>query len=249
MASPPPLPPPPPPPLRRQFLHGMDLTSLPTKQRGFAQSMRQMERDLGGRANVTPDLVRTMVAEEFPPETLFSTEIAALPAGYRALRDWLTERGVNMGGNRRRIPYQLAEKLYDDDEDRESARELVKGLLSAERRRGAPGGAAAPNPNEPVVRVEEVERGQSSHARKAHNVAMRYRDESKKYTGAEDQALHEHIAGYQDVCTDYELTHEEQLTFLHHMFGGEAKRYYDQHVNGFAATAADASETAKAHRG
>jgi len=69
---------------------------------------------------------------------------------------------------------------------------------------------------------------------------MRYRDEHKKFSGANDQALHEYIAGYQQVSRDYTLTATQQLQFMHNMFTGEAKRFYDEQVEGFAVSFSEA---------
>lgn len=72
------------------------------------------------------------------------------------------------------------------------------------------------------------------------SIGMRYSKENMKFTGAEDQAFHEYVSFYLQVTRDFSLTNDQKLQFMYNIFGGEAKRYFDSHVEGHVATFSEA---------
>eukprot|EP00171_Calliarthron_tuberculosum_P023804 IDg23804t1 len=70
-------------------------------------------------------------------------------------------------------------------------------------------------------------------------MATRFKDGSK-FNGKLGENLSEFISNYHDACTDYELPINLTLNFLHHLFSGEAKRFYREKVVGFATSYAEA---------
>lgn len=184
-----------------------------------------------------------MVAEAYPPECLFDTELAAFPTVYRDLRTWLNDHGANLGVHpSRRVITLLADRLYDDETDKESAKDLAKLLLLPRARRGGVAAVARADAAGAAAHGANDHAGHSPHSvgGMAHSIGMRFKDEKSKFSGRPDQALHEYLAEYQQVGRDYGLDSEQRLRYLHNLFGGEAKRFFDDHVDGRYATLGEA---------
>jgi len=218
-------------------MQGNDVAALTIKQRSLIYSVRFMETELAANPNMTAEEIRAMTAEELPPGNMFDEEVALMSTLYKHLRDWLRDRGLDFTAHAaRRIPYQLANVVYKGD-DLADAHALSQEVVARSRQGGggttrATGVAAAASPAADPVPAKTD--------RAAHNVAMRYKDKSSKFSGTPDQAWHEYMAGYRQVMRDYDLPPELQLRLLHNLFGGEAKRYYDAHVDGAVATISEA---------
>jgi len=224
-------------PPARVFMQGNDLTIMTPKQRALILSVRAIELDLAARTDTTPEQIRELVAADVSPALLFDEEVSQLGPIYRHLRDWLKERSIDMEGQAsRRIPYQLADTLYKDPQDTDAARELSRLVVSGRKGGNISGPSQAAGPATAVLAAPTS----NLRHRTAHDVGMRYGNASQKFHGGADDALHEYLAGYLQICKDYNLTPEQQLLYLHNLFGGRAKRFYDLHVDGRVHSLAEA---------
>lgn len=220
-----------PPPPQRVFLPNVSLSDLTVTQRGFVVTIRRIEEDI--TPTTTGREVQEMVVEALPPEALFHDELLAVPTLYRDLRNWLVGRGVPMGQHpSRRVLHIVAEHLYEDRDDKSLANELAKAVLRA--RRPAPAAAAgAANPAPP-------DSGAPTTRALCHQLNTRYRDDTKKFSGLDGEAFHEHVATYQQLTRCLGATQEQRLELMFLMLAGEAKRFYDEHVHGCVVTFSEA---------
>lgn len=107
------------------FLHCTNLSLLPDVPRCFILDVRGLDPFL--TEGVPAEEVRGMVAETFPPATLFDPELVQLATIYRDFRNWINSHGgdlVQLAS--RRIILLLEETLYANREDQEMAKELAK---------------------------------------------------------------------------------------------------------------------------
>jgi len=219
------------------FFQGEDLSALPAVQQSVIRGIRRIEQEI--TPETTGEKVKAMVAEAFPPEDLFDDDVAAYPILYQELCAWLNARGADLGSHSSgHVIYLLANRLYTDEEDRGEANYLASQLLQQYALRGGAGRAA---------RGDAAAPSQASAAGQptpfdslADLVEERYGGDADKFSGAPDQAVHEYIADYQRVCFDYRLTHAQRLQYMHNIFAGEAKQFYDIHVEGDVVTFAEA---------
>ncbi|KAK1862344.1 hypothetical protein I4F81_004918 [Pyropia yezoensis] len=115
------------------FMAGVTLSDLTITVRGFVVAMRKVEE--GATAATTRAQVKEMIAETFPPESLFDPELNTIPTLYRDLRAWLQAHGVVIGVRpKRRILHHLAEYLYDNEEDKQMAHDMARMVLDKQRR-------------------------------------------------------------------------------------------------------------------
>lgn len=76
------------------------------------------------------------MAEAYPPEALFDPELATFPTLYRDLRAWMNNHGANLGVHPSwRVITLLGDRIYDDEDEKESAKEPAKALLQPRARR------------------------------------------------------------------------------------------------------------------
>jgi len=224
-------------PSARVFMQGNDIAMMTAKQRALILSVRAIELDLASRTDTTPEQIRELVAGDVSPTLLFDDEVSQLGPIYRHLRDWLKDRNIAMDGQAsRRIPYQLADTLYKDPPEADIARELSRVIVSG-RKGGNTGGPGQAEGKAPAVLVAPPV---NQRDRTGHDVGMRYGNASQKFFGGAEDALHEHVSGYLQICKDYNLNPEQQLRYLHNLFGGRAKRCYDLHVDGRVRSLAEA---------
>lgn len=73
-----------------------------------------------------------------------------------------------------------------------------------------------------------------------HQLGSRYREGTKKFAGADGEAFYEHVSKYQQVMRSMGATHDQKLEPMYHILEGEAKRYFDEQVEGQVATFAEA---------
>jgi len=224
------------------FMASVDLTVLSPVQRGFVQSIRA----LGIEARDIPlsgAQLKAAVADEFPPGVLFGPDLGALPLALRELRRWLDSHGAALGTHpSHRVPPLLAASLYTDAEDTVAAKEIVRVQLAAGRRANATAATDdSPSASGHTGGSSSVG-GTNPPDRLAHNVGMRFRDPSAKFSGGIGESWMEYVGDYQQVARDYSLTATQKLQFLHNIDTGAAKRYYLNHVQAFASTFAQAVE-------
>lgn len=188
------------------------------------------------------------MAESLGPEQLFDSEVAAVPGIYRALKQQLDRHGAALGltpshlSPHLRTRVLLAETVYPPGETRERAIDLAR-VVTPPRARMQPShqldgpgrGVDAAGVSGPAMAVAGA-----SPDRVAHNVAMRFREPTSKFSGAAGQTWSEYVSEYQSMARDYELSPDQRFRFLHNILAGDAKRFYLNNVQGHAATFSEA---------
>lgn len=223
------------------FMANADPALLSVEQMGFVSSVRMLEAEVR-ESTMSGDQVKDAVAELFPPAVLFGPDVATMPYAHRELRKWLDSHGANLQQHSsHRVIMTLATSLYVDPEDRVAANQLATELVAAGRR--VSGSAAASQPPSPN------RRGDASPAasdRTAHNIAMRFRDSSSKFSGNLGEAWMEYVAEYQQVARDYDLSQEQRFQFMHNILSGDAKRFYLDKVQSYASSFSQAVDMVSA---
>lgn len=160
------------------FMTPADLALLSAEQKGFVCCVSMLEGEMPG-ASLIGDQVKTALAELLPPAALFGPEITALPYVRRELRKWLDSRGANLQQqSSHHFVMTLATSLNKDAEDRVVATQMASALVAESHRQG--GGSSATAPPSPAARGDTASSGGD---RTAHNIAMRFRDPSVKFSG------------------------------------------------------------------
>lgn len=220
------------------FLAEANLEALSLVQRSFILTIRSFDAII--TATTTGEEVRAMVAEAFPPTSLFDADLAAFPPVYMRLRDWLNRRGAAIGTHpSRKIVNALANRLYDFEDDREEAKELARVLLQRRVALNSGAGSIASQGNSSDAPRSSGSGGGQS-ARHIQGISGRYKEERAKYSGGVEQSLSEYLSDYEQICDDYGLDNDQRLQYLHYLFGGEAKRFYDQRIHRQVATFGEA---------
>eukprot|EP00170_Pyropia_yezoensis_P002975 contig_12489_g2982 len=172
-------------------------------------------------STMSGDQVKDTVAQLFQPAAVFGPDVATLPYAHRELRKWLDSHGANLQQHSsHRVIMTLATSLYVDPEDSVAAHQLASELVAAGRRVG--GSAAASQPPSPN-RLEDATPAASD--RTAHNIAMRFRHSSSKFSGNLGKAWMKFVAEHQQVARDYDLSQEQRFQFMHNILSGDAKRF------------------------
>ncbi len=198
---------------------------------GFISSVRMLEEEVR-EATLSGEQVKAAVAELFPPAVLFGPDVTTLPYAHRELRKWLDRHGANLQQHSsHRVIMTLATSLYVDPEDRVAANQLATELFAAGRRVGASG--AVSQPPSPARRGDATP---VAGDRTAHNIAMRFRDASTKFSGNLGEAWMEYVAEYQQVARDYDLNQEQRFQYMHNILSGDAKRFYLDKVQSYATS-------------
>eukprot|EP00170_Pyropia_yezoensis_P000826 contig_3790_g828 len=178
-----------------------------------------------------------MIAETFPPESLFDPELNTIPTLYRDLRAWLQAHGVVIGVRpKRRILHHLAEYLYDNEEDKQMAHDMARMVLDKQRRMRQ----ADPVPVGEAVPHRVVAIGADHEAPTLRSLTQQlgsaYRHISKKFSGSDGEAFHEYVTSYQQVMRTSGASLYQKLELMYHILHGEAKRFYGEQVVGQVAT-------------
>jgi len=195
-----------------------DLQNLNAHQDALVTSIREYERD-----ELTGEKLREAFVEDYSPAQIFAEEILVLPVIYRRLRDYLRENGVTILPHRnRRITSSLAVTLFEE-EDQRAALSLVQRTSGANGNQESNSGKNAP-----------------SASRLAHNMSVRFRESSSKFSGAITENWSEYLDEYQHACQDYELSQAQKLQYMYHMIKGDAKRFYNEKIRDSTANFSDA---------
>ena len=70
--------------------------------------------------------------------------------------------------------------------------------------------------------------------KQSHNMAVRFKNESSQFSGAQGECLQKFVDEYNDACTDYGQSDEQRMQYIHHIILGNAKRYYNNYVKSVA---------------
>jgi sugar-specific transcriptional regulator TrmB len=75
----------------------------------------------------------------------------------------------------------------------------------------------------------------------AHHIAMRFKDDSKKFSGALGECWSEFLSEYLYAAEDYKLNPSQKLQYLHHLLKENAKRFFTRNIQGTINTFSEAS--------
>ncbi|KAK1860015.1 hypothetical protein I4F81_002607 [Pyropia yezoensis] len=220
------------------FMTGFTIADLTISQRGFVLAMRQIEESI--TTATTRAEVKPMVTETFPPDSLLHPELNAIPTLYRDFRAWLQAHGVAIGAHpKRRILHHIVEYLYVDEDDKKMAHDMAKMVLDKQRlgRQADLVQMGGGGPSRLVALG--ADHGAPTTRSLTMQLDSAYRDVSKKFSGADGKAFHEYAASYQQVKRASGASHEQKLELMYNVLHGEAKRYYDEQVEGQVATLAE----------
>ncbi len=166
------------------FMPWAPISDLNNELVGIVCSVRELDARIS-EEQLAGTQVKEAFAEMFPPATLFHPAIQTMPAIYPALRNWLNQNGSALTPHSsHRIIMTLASSVYSDSEDTNAAMEIAREMTARSRTR-------------PTLLVQSntqtaPENGYSgpsgltgrrteSH-KVAHNIAMRFRQDSSKFT-------------------------------------------------------------------
>lgn len=212
------------------------LAALSPTQTGFIISMRTIDPSLSG------ENLRNHVAEMFPPAHLFCKEIADMASVWMELRAFLDARGAPLQQHSsRRVILTLAHGLYQESEDRNAAIDIANDIVSAGRRRRQDISQGTTSQRQSSEQ-SQAQQANSSEERVAHNVAMRLRDNDKKFSGDIGECWMEFVDEYQQIARDYKLTATQKLQYLHNILSKDASRFYLDRVAHYATTFQQAVE-------
>jgi hypothetical protein len=66
----------------------------------------------------------------------------------------------------------------------------------------------------------------------AQGIFMHFKDKGSKFNGEICQTLDEYIGDFQQACTSLGMPRDQRLVHMHNIFDGEAKRYFNRHIEG-----------------
>lgn len=212
------------------------LSALSPTQTGFIVSMRSIDPELSS------ENFRCQIAEMFSPAHLFCKEIADMASIWMELRSFLDARGASLQQHSsRRILLTLAHGLYPEAEDRNAAVDIANDIVFAGRRRRQDTSQGSPSQQQ----TSESSRERQPHLseeRVAHNVAMRLKDNEKKFSGDIGKCWMECVDEYQQITRDYKLTPSQKLQYLHNILSKDASRFYLDRVSHYVTTFQQAVE-------
>lgn len=180
-----------------------ELVSLTSAQNEFVVSMRSLDPDLGGSQ------LKEMVAELFPPASLFAKEICDLPSVWVELPSYLNAKGAGLQPySSRRVIMTLDHGIYDDADNRDAATQMARLIVSSGRKVRTDLQETAP------MIIEITESGSESGkkgGRLAHDIAMRLKDADKKFSGDLGECWMDFVDEYSQVALDYGLNAQHKL--------------------------------------
>ena len=100
-------------------------------QQGFVMSMWVLETE----ERMAGTVLLRAVADTFPPALLVNENMRAIPALYSELRNVSDTRGCNLTQHSsRRIMMTLATNLYEDNDDKAAAVDIMRSIIASGRR-------------------------------------------------------------------------------------------------------------------
>lgn len=211
-------------------LTSSELSMMKARKKGFVISIRALDPTITGTS------LKDTIAEMFPPAHLFSDEIKEIPSVWVELRKHLDTNGTTLPQHSsRRIILTLAHGLYEDAEDREAAIAIANSIVAEGRRPRPQSDDSALPSGRPPDPTENAFRSLSTD-RVAHNVAIRLKDNQKKFNGDLGECWLEYVDEYEQISLDYNLTPPQKLQYMHNIVTKDAQRFYIDRVKAYANT-------------
>lgn len=80
------------------------------------------------------------------------------------------------------------------------------------------------------IQPEQFNRNESNSHKTHNDIALRYRESNKQYSGADEEDLEEFISKYNIHARDCKLNDQEKLQYFHNMFRNDAWRVYNNSI-------------------
>ena len=190
---------------------------------------------------LTGEDLKKSILEDVGPEELFHPDVKTSPAIYRAIKAFLGNRSVSLvhhsSGRNIKI---IASTLFQGEE-------LAKAemLINAVRTFSSMP-QVQPNANMSLASTRSIHNNSSSNidepnpfAKVAHNIAIRFKEQDKKFSGAIGESWDEFLQEFKAALNECDVTHTQASKLFHHILTGEAKRFYYAQLHNHALSFED----------
>lgn len=148
------------------------------------------------------------------PNMVFHADIAPGPSIWSEMRKFRAQRQVSLTVHQRRLAiYTLANSILANENETRIDLEMAYNLLS--------GGHNRETPEQSDQQVhhsnENMTYGPYMKKKAAHMVALRLKDNVKKFRGDLGQFCQDSVDNYERVFEDYNLNEEQSLQYLHNL--------------------------------
>lgn len=193
-----------------------NLTELNPEQQGLVTAIHNYtEEGLNGNEIIEK------LKEIYSPPLLFHPKLLELPVIYQMLRDFLKKKGATFKPHpSKRVMPILCNTLFEGS-DLELGMQHIRDYQS---------GKVISNEIEKTsfARPSEIE----NNTKTAHNMALRFKDEKSKFTGAIGESWSDYLNEYLYACNDYSVTNDKRLQYLYHILKDDAKNFYNDNIKG-----------------
>lgn len=170
---------------------------------------------------LTHEQILTAIREDITPAVLYSRDALRGPHTiHRITRNMLSVLGVayQQHPTTNRVSWGLPRQLFEGEEDREECYRLL-GMTNG----GAAGGAEAERQGGYNNRTGEA-------AKVMQAIGSKFRMAKDKFDGKLGESYDDVLATYAELCQDLEIKDDKKLQYMHHLFSGEALRFYRGNV-------------------
>lgn len=199
-----------------------NLTELNNDQQGLITAVNAYtESGLRGKQLVLA------LCEDYGSEDLFKPSLLELPLLFRYLKDWLEKHGVTIENHSsNRIIPRLCMTIF-----KQSDQTTGLNCIKEYRKTGA---TSKSIDHEPKV----IERTTSNYSKEentskiAHNIAIRFKDKSAKFSGNIYENWKSYLSEYLNACSDYSVPIEKRVQFMYHILREDARNFFDEKIQG-----------------
>ena len=198
-------------------------------QKVFVDAIKAYQDD----TTATGDALNTMIKQDFPPFKLFKSTLVSHAILMRKFAEFLTSRHIQIAEHESNyLPNSLAITLFEGRQ-KDNALEIIANYIARDSEQ-------LPSQSSPQSASSTPVADTLYHEKIAHNMAIRFKEESKKFSGTLGECWNEYLNEYLFAANDYNLTASQKLSYLHHLLRDNAKRFYSRHVQGICASFAEA---------
>jgi hypothetical protein len=205
-------------------------------QKTFVDTIKTYQSD----TMVAGDDLKTIFRQDYPPFLFFTPAIISNVALIRKFTEFLLSRQITIEEHASHyVLSSLAITLYQNDDQVQAlnAIDIFKEAISTRSvQQNASESTNAEDNSQPSPFQER-----SSFDKAAHHMAMRFKDDTKKFSGALGECWSEFISEYLYAAEDYKLNPFQKLQYFHHLLRDNAKRFYTRHIQGNVGSFSEAS--------
>ena len=196
-------------------------------QKSFVDTIKTYQNDDA----ITGENLKIQFRQDYPPFLFLNPAIISNVALIRKFAEFLVNRGIEMETHPSSyILNSLAITLYQND-DQTQALNAINVFKESISMRSANSNVSESNNAEdnsqPTFSQET-----SSFDKAAHHIAMRFKDDCKKFSGALGECWNEFLSEYLYAAEDYKLTPSQKLQYMHHLLRDNAKRFFTRNIQG-----------------